>query len=197
MSNKCAHCGAQLEEHTLVCILCGAEKQRTADAQEIAPEAAQPTPEMFIARKASEEANLSGIGGWLVFTAIGLILAPFLNLFALATDGRLLFNPGARDYLMNHAGLYLLIVFEVISNLVFLLYCTGLNVLFYAKKKAFPVAMIVFLAANVLVISIDHISVAQLALPEKPTQLIRALISAAIWIPYFMRSRRVALTFVR
>ncbi len=197
MSSKCASCGAQLENSASICVVCGVEQLRCEAPQVVVPEIAQPAPGRFPARGTAEKANLAGIGGWLIFTGIGLALAPLLNVFALLTDGRLLFNPGAREYLSMHSGLYLLIFFEIISNQVFFFYGAVSNVLFYSKKRMFPVAMIVFLAANVLVVSIDHIGVAQLALPAKPTQLIRALVAAAIWIPYFMRSRRVAFTFTR
>ncbi|MDE3202249.1 MAG: DUF2569 family protein [Acidobacteriota bacterium] len=197
MSSQCSTCGATLEDNALPCSECGAPQSHSGVVQGNAEQAASLRSGLFSAADASADAALTGIGGWLILSAIGLALAPFMNLFALFTDGRLLINPGAREYLTNHTGLYLLILFEIASNLVFILYSTGLNILFYTRRKAFPIAMIVFLAASVLVISIDHIGIAQLDLPSKPAELLRALIAAIIWIPYFLRSRRVALTFVR
>lgn len=185
-----------MEAQASICIVCGVESQWPATATAETSEPAQSASGLFTAGKSVEDGHLTGISGWLFFTAISLTIMPFLNLFTLANDCSLFFNSAASEYLASHSGLYLLILFEMVSNLVFIFFSVILNALFYAKRVDFPVAMIVFLVVNVLVISIDHIGVVQMDFNEKSTQLVRALLAAAIWIPYFLRSRRVALTFV-
>jgi len=64
---------------------------------------------------------------------------------------------------------------------------------FFTKRPYFPK-----LAIALMALQIAPEAAATYAEPsDNVRELIRAVFAAAIWIPYFVRSRRVKLTFVR
>mgnify|MGYP001552380254 FL=1 len=197
MSSQCAHCGAPLEDCPAVCVLCGAIQAPSVAVRHEPAQGVQPAATPFAPASASEDVALSGIGGWLILPAIALAFAPFINLVALFTNVHVLAGVQAGEYLASHPGLHIMIVFEAISNIVFFLYTIGLNALFFPKSKGFLTAMVVNLIVTLFVASIDSIGAEQTGLVGQSTQLMWAIVGAAIWIPYFLRSRRVAVTFVR
>ena len=75
--------------------------------------------------------------------------------------------------------------------------------LFFKKRRAFPRVAIGFLAAGLSVLILDLIVLQ--AIPAARAQIgasdiggvAKAGLGAAIWIPYFIRSKRVHATFVR
>ena len=124
----------------------------------------------------SSDARVQGLRGWLIFVAIGLCLQPLVLVKTLAD------NLGAFVGLLVGSGI--------------LLY------LFFTKKRFFPKAVIGFMVLSVVVVLADNAAVsaipqarAQLG-PSEYKQIVRAVIAAAIWIPYFLRSKRVHATFV-
>lgn len=76
-----------------------------------------------------------------------------------------------------------------------------LNYLFYRKRKGFPPAMILYLVIHLAYIAINHFSLVALHPNLNHTKdtgtLIGTVISSAVWIPYFIVSRRVKATFIR
>ena len=124
----------------------------------------------------SSDARLQGLRGWLILVAIGLSLQPLVLVKTLAD------NLGAFVGLLVGSGI--------------LLY------LFFTKKRFFPKAVIGFMVLSLVVVLADNAAVsaipqarAQLG-PREYKQIVRAVIAAAIWIPYFLRSKRVHATFV-
>jgi len=143
---------------------------------------------------------LEGLGGWLILVAIQLLLAPLLIMFTIFTvDIPLLFGVRARDYLSLHQGLTAVVTFETLTNIVFLFLLGFLIVLFFRKKRSFPTYMIFFYVLQSVVILADHfwfVAVApELANKTGSVTLIRPLMAALVWVPYFLLSERVKVTF--
>lgn len=151
--------------------------------------------------------KVEGIRGWLILVAIGLCVQPLLLLKALADNAttlkpdtwRILTTPGGPAY---HPLWAPLLLGEVGVNLVLLVWSGALLYCFFVRKRGFPRMVIAFMGVSLAAVLADLV-VAR-AIPSVQTRLTvndygqvgRSAIGAAIWIPYFLRSRRVAATFV-
>jgi hypothetical protein len=150
----------------------------------------------------------SGIGGWLYLVAIGLCLTPIRVLVEIIRGVRPLdpatwhavTTPGMPAY---HPLFGPLIVGELVANAALLAWAVVLLYLFFAKRRAFPGAMIAFLLARVGIQVADMlvakmIPAAAAAIgPAVYGALAASVLVVVIWAPYFLKSRRVATTFVR
>jgi hypothetical protein len=162
------------------------------------------------ARKSADasERQYDKIGGWLLIVAIGLILAPirlmvvlFKDLLpSLSTDAwSRLTTPGTEAY---HPLWAPLLLFEIIGNCVFILFPIIIAVFFFQKRRFVPQLIIVLLLANLVFVAIDYFVsdlIPFVAAQEdigSLVELIRVLIACAIWVPYFLVSKRVKGTFV-
>jgi hypothetical protein len=156
----------------------------------------------------TSERQYDKIGGWLIIVAIGLILAPLRLLVvlfhdllpALSTDAwSRLTTPGTEAYHPLWAPLFL---FEIIGNCVFILFPIIIAVFFFQKRRFVPQLIIVLLLANLVFVAIDYFVsdlIPFVAAQEdigSLVELIRVLIACAIWVPYFLVSKRVKGTFV-
>lgn len=149
----------------------------------------------------------AGIGGWLILVAVALCLTPIRIAAEILSTLRplnsalwhALTTPGTRVY---HPLFAPWIVGQLIVYSLLLLWALALLYFFFAKKRVFPSLMIAFLVARVFALAAD-LSVA-FRIPIVANSLgvnafgglITSIVVAAIWIPYFLRSRRVAATFV-
>lgn len=181
---KCRECGTPLDAGTDHCPQCG----KIAEPERVESRTAEAS-EMFTSRS-----DLNGIGGWLILIAVGLAVSPFVSLFGIYRDFRLLFGH-ANWALESYHGLALLILFEAATNTIFFLSLIGLNILFYQKKKSFPGWMIAFLCVQIFIILVDHLAAMRYFPTVSLAHPARALISASIWVPYLLRSLRVKETF--
>jgi len=151
---------------------------------------------------------LSGIGGWLILVAIGLCLTP-LRIGAEVIQGvrslepvawRVVTTPGSPAY---HPLFGPLIVGEMVANAALLVWAFVLLYLFFTKRRAFPRAMIAFLIVRVAIQMADifvarSIPIAAASIgPRVYGSLAGNLLVVLVWVPYFLKSRRVAATFVR
>jgi hypothetical protein len=150
----------------------------------------------------------SGIGGWLYLVAIGLCLTPIRLLVEIIRGVRPLdpatwhavTTPGMPPY---HPLFGPLIVGELVANAALLAWAVVLLYFFFAKRRAFPGAMIAFLIVRVG-IQVADLLVARM-IPAAAASIGPAVYGAlaagglvvVIWVPYFLKSRRVAATFVR
>jgi len=143
----------------------------------------------------------SGIfSGWLIVLGSGLLIAPLL---VVATMGMqnfpYLFDGTRLEYFAAQPAALTLGRFELVANAIYLLLLAGLNYLYFEKKKAFPVSMIVYLIVQLVLSLIDFVQMRAL----HPTGFSlfygvgRAALFAAIWIPYLLVSKRVKATFTR
>jgi hypothetical protein len=150
-----------------------------------------------------------GIGGWLILVVIGLVLTPFRLAQGLLTNHWPIFRDGHWAELTTagteayHPMWAPLLVFEVVGNLVMLVLPVVILVLFFRHSRRAPLAAIFMYAFSALFLIVDELlgrtipAVAESTDHESLKELSRAVLIAAIWIPYFLRSKRVKNTFTR
>lgn len=146
-----------------------------------------------------------GIGGWLVLPAIGLCLTPIMLGIGIWQVASVIFGgswpalttPGGPSY---HPLYRVLLPAEIVVNVGMLIFVLALIFLFFSKSARVPKLMILFYLLNLAVVAVDTLFASQL--PgfvwdrEVVKDVSRTLITAVIWVPYFLVSRRVANTFV-
>jgi len=150
----------------------------------------------------------SGIGGWLILIAVGLCLTP-IRIGAEIVQGvrslqplawRAVTTPGSPAY---HPLFGPLIIGEMVANVVLLVWALVLLYLFLTKRRAFPRAMIAFLIVRVVIQMADIFVASSIPVaagsigPRVYGSLAGNLLVVLVWVPYFLKSRRVAATFVR
>jgi len=148
------------------------------------------------------------IGGWLILVVIGLILAPIRLLVVLFKDllpalsadtWSRLTTPGTEAY---HPLWAPLLLFEIIGNCLFIVSPIIIAIFFFQKRRFVPRLIIVLLLANLVFVAIDYFAadlIPFVAAQEDMgslVELIRVLIACAIWVPYFLVSKRVKGTFI-
>ena len=152
-----------------------------------------------------EKAEGQKLGGWLFLVALGLVAGPFLKLFALYPLVQIfsteawsnLTTPSSEVYHVLWAPL---IIFESIVNPLLIAGNIYLLVLFFMKKKDFPKFYICYLALSAGIVTLDTILIASINTSFVNSDVLRntfqAIIGCAIWIPYMIKSDRVAHTFI-
>lgn len=145
-----------------------------------------------------------GIGGWLVLPAIGLCLTPvMLGIGIWQVAGVILggswpalTTPGGPSY---HPLYRVLLPAEIVVNVGMLVFVLALIFMFFSKSPRVPKLMIVFYLLNLAVVAADTALAAQLPGFVWDREVVkdvgRTLLTSAIWVPYFLVSRRVANTF--
>ena len=139
------------------------------------------------------------IGGWLILVGIGLSITPLRLIFDFVTNDYLLSGQGWLSYWYNgDYGYFLILLAEHLYNVVFLLYSALVLVLFFQRRSSVPKLVIIFYGVSCLVTVGDSILAYQLdpSAEVDSKEVTRAIIAAAIWIPYFIKSQRVKKTFV-
>lgn len=152
----------------------------------------------------------AGLGGWLVLVAIGRILGPLILLNAIYQIFSVYFKSGMLTQLSDSdSSMYSALwkpmaFFELIGNVVLLGLSVLLIVLFFMKKKQFPMAYIGMMVLNVLIMLVDLIFIYQIQKAlgldlniTATSQLIAAIVTSGVWIPYMLVSKRVKNTFIR
>jgi hypothetical protein len=138
--------------------------------------------------------KLVGIEGWLVLPAIGLILGPIVAVVSLVIALGLFEDVSDAGY----GGLYLFNILVSVGLLTLLIYAATR---FFGKRANAPSVMITLLmvqvVAAVVCLVLALMAEAESFAVEDGKALIRGLIGAAIWIPYFRVSKRVKATFVK
>jgi len=137
--------------------------------------------------------KLNGIGGWLVLPAIGLVLGPIIGVVGLISALGIYSDVARAGY----GGVYGLEITVLLGLLAFTIYAATL---FFRKNHNTPriiiTLLIVSVAASVLLLVVESSAGAEIFVVETGKQLVRDIIGAAIWIPYFKKSERVKVTFV-
>lgn len=137
----------------------------------------------------------SGIGGWLLLPALGTLITPFFlakSAFDLA-ETLLTFD-------IPDPALKALIVVETIGNLAFCLAWIYTFFLLCKRRVQYP-ALFMILSVGLLGYVILDLTVAKVGFeaaiePGDIRDLVRGIVSCAIWVPYMALSRRVRNTFV-
>jgi hypothetical protein len=150
--------------------------------------------------------QLTGIGGWLILLAIGLIGSVFaiaINFVSTwptysVESWTALTTRGSESYHFLW-GPYLSWV--LLANITLFVLTLLTTVLFFQRRRILPRVYIGYLVFAAIVTVIDVI--AEQTLPMADTKsdtardLVRVIIACGIWIPYMLVSRRVRNTFVR
>jgi len=135
----------------------------------------------------------AGIGGWMILPAIGFVLGPIVSFVSLVRGVTLFSAVKAAGY----GGIYALDLLLEAGLLAFGLYVVRR---FFDKKRDAPPLIVRFfvvsLGATAAFLVVALLTGAEIFAVETQKQLAREAIGAAIWIPYFKKSKRVEATFV-
>ena len=155
------------------------------------------------------EKSYDKIGGWLILFAVGLVLYPLQTLYLLVTElfpavfsdnWAALTTPTDPGY---HSLWAPLVIFELVGSSVFFIFSIILIVWFFQRRRRVPGLVFLFLAANIIFVSTDYWIInfylirGNLINLDATINFVRTVVAGAIWIPYFMFSKRVAKTFTR
>lgn len=133
--------------------------------------------EDLCSKSPSYHSNIKGIGGWLVLPIIGLFYSLVIILYdLLSTNALYEFN----SYIALLSFLDLVLLLWTIVALFFI----------FNKKKGTAKVMISLYMANIIIFSVISFLV------EDYEGIFPQIIGSAIWISYFVNSKRVKNTFV-
>jgi transglutaminase-like putative cysteine protease len=158
---------------------------------------------------AGDERGLTGLGGWLILVGFGVVIRPFVVLAtAVKNLGKsfnlrvweLLTTPGTEHY---KPGLGALILTEYVNNTLLFAGSVLMVILFFSRKRMFPAVFIAILSFS-FVATLADAAATQAIMSSAGAEVTKEYVAAgqvfvtmAIWIPYMLVSRRVALTFTR
>ncbi len=140
------------------------------------------------------------IGGWLILIAISLTITPVYMLVKTIDTGYFDLNKWHAHPFQSVVGYRLTFVFEAMGNMFTMCYACFCFILFVNRRDILP-HYIKWLYIYVLAFSLlDCVFTALLRngdVNDKSFELVlRSILVAAIWIPYFQRSTRVEQTFI-
>ncbi len=162
-----------------------------------------------------EYRQLEGLGGWLILVGIQTVARPFLVVFTVGSSVLPFFqNAGLWQHFTSAGGSFYsplwlpVFLFEMTANTALIVFSFLLVILYFSRRRQFPFVMIGVFICMVAVVLIDAAAIASIpkaSLPEEMQKEMaggqaetgRTIISAMIWIPYFLVSRRVRATFRR
>jgi transglutaminase-like putative cysteine protease len=140
------------------------------------------------------------VGGWLILIAIGLAAT------ALVTGSNMVTGDYFSLHTWNvyHGNLHelnfrSLVVVEAIGNITLMVYAVFCLVLLLNKRDILPVCITGYFAFGFVFFLTDYILAANISSKLAETALsplLRSIVTAAIWIPYFKKSSRVQETFI-
>ena len=149
------------------------------------------------------------IGGWLILCAVGLVLYPIQSLYALVTklipavfsdNWAALTSPTNPGYNSLWAPL---VIAELTGSIGFFILSIVIVILFFRRHRQVPKLVIFFMAANIVFVGADYFIINFFLIRsnsmnvDTTVNFVRTVVAGAIWIPYFMFSRRVAKTFTQ
>lgn len=134
-----------------------------------------------------EDPSLFGIAGWLIMPAIGFAVGPIVGVVYLIISVASFSDVEAGD-----RGGYALQVVVAATLLAFMIYAATR---FFGRKYNAPIVIITYLVAN-LAVSLLFLVTGVDDARQAGKQLLRDFITAIIWIPCFLASKRVRTTFV-
>jgi len=157
--------------------------------------------------KASSQSDLQGIGGWLIFIAISLIIQPLRLAWQIASlwieypppVWNVLTMPGSDSY---HWLWQPVIMFELSANICWFVFALLMLVLFFKKRQAFPKLYMIYLFTTLAINLVDYFivegipAVAENAEINDKSEIIRYAVTVCLWSYYLVKSQRVKNTFV-
>ena len=148
-----------------------------------------------------------GLGGWLILPILGLLATLISAINRLITETLPVFTSGDWTYFTSsgsedyHHLFAPFLIFKLVWNISLIVAPVFLLVLIFKKNKHVRKSMITYLITSLILYFVDFIFITTIPAVAKinpePTSAVRgALLAAAIWIPYFLKSTRVKNTFV-
>lgn len=135
------------------------------------------------------------IGGWLVLPALSTFLAPLFLLKGLYD-----LIPAFSALSQLRPDLQAFVVASGVVNLALTASWGYACYLLANRKRAFPAVFMALMIISALVVSADQVASVQLlgTLVDQDgvRDLMRAIVGVVVWVPYMLRSKRVAATFV-
>ncbi len=145
------------------------------------------------------------IGGWLVLPAIGLVLSFFrvgIDIFSSEYFNKSLW-PGLELIGGNSLLAKSIISLEIVYNVGFLVFILYVSYQFFTRRTRAPRLMIVYLLLGAVIPVVDYLLIdaffPNLFSAQEDDQMaremVRGIIGISIWVPYFLKSKRVKGTF--
>ncbi len=135
----------------------------------------------------SELEDVGKIRGWLLLPALGLILGFGRELIEVAGLVRLAVGDPSLEPIL-----------AVAIGVPWLAFVVIVGTFFFLKHRWAPWFYIAMLVGNVMLVGLSVLVILIVggSMVEASGQLARSVVMGVIWIPYFLKSRRVKLTFV-
>ena len=137
--------------------------------------------------------DLVGIGGWLILHVIGFVLGPIVVVYELAVS----LSSYSKAAKAGYGDIYIIEPIILTGLLCFFIY---IATLFFRKKSNTPGTFITFfivsLFASGLLYVIEVSTGAEIFSEQTGLWFAKSIMRAVIWIPYFIVSKRVKVTFV-
>jgi len=155
-----------------------------------------------------DKSELKGIGGWLIFIAIGVFLGPFIALGVDFTAYAPYFEGGdfwgSYNYVSSTIPNFSILFWpETLYAIILDFFLFYLLYLFIKKNKFFPVLYIRIVYVQIIYVIIDFGLVYLLLGDEyfaigalEARAIMQLLITLIIWVPYMHKSVRVKNTFI-
>ena len=146
----------------------------------------------------------SGIDGPLAlfgfFIIVGILfrIYQFKDFINLYTNGTMAILSDKLHAFYNPK-LFALISFEVCINIAMFILVVFIAYLFFSKKKLFVLFISIQLIANIIILILDSLFLNALNFEVATSEILKIIIQilvSAIWITYFIKSKRVKITFV-
>ncbi len=182
----CARCGEQIPDASELCPLCGREttiqlQPQPAAVRQPNTSAVLAQPQLTTPSISSRDRGLQGVGGWLLFFCIALIILGPLATFAEVMS---LSNIDAAGMILEFARAGFGIVVGIF--------------LWNVRPVAFTLLWVYFAFVALMgILGIIGFAVLEQKRPEDLTVSVRALIYVVVWFLYFHQSKRVRVTFGR
>ncbi len=163
-----------------------------------------------VARYRGPPHDLQGISGWLILPAIAALVMPLMFGHALYGNYTLL-EQSTWIGLVELAGgqivpMYLMLAMSFIASPLLLALSILFAVLFFQRRTSAPALFITLMACNLTVLLAEylfmrHIGMGTIWTEDEMAQhlksMLQLVVRAVIWIPYFLVSQRVRVTFTR
>jgi hypothetical protein len=152
---------------------------------------------------------LQGIGGWLILVALGVTVRPLILGNELTAMVKLIWNRAGWIAMTDPEsasfapGFRSLIFAEAVCGAAFFTWSCVLILQFYSRKASLPASLSTYQISLVawLMVHLTWLHAAAIpgvvVEPNDFARIVGAVGAAAIWVPYLLRSRRVAYTFTQ
>ena len=154
------------------------------------------------------DSKLKGLRGWLILVGIGVVVTPIRLLVTSIPIYLPIFKDGTWELVTTKGSEFYhvlwgpLLVGEMFYNICILAAAVYLIYLFFSKHYMFPKFYMGIIAATLIFIPLDA-WVVSIIFPDEPMfdpettkEFASSVISAVIWVPYMLNSKRVKATFV-